>query len=890
MRDSTELDLVAVFDKLGTLCSFNSRQADGKDFPQAGVDAVFRMTLANEPIISTCLRGTTLKPALQFQLKCDFTPALIDSVGLSVAYSVPVVDPDALEDGKPQRLGLISVRMWFERLLELLPESDPNTQVVYVSDTGKVFEESINPRGGPFQIPPEKVREMLALLDSNGESRSLFLWKNLAIDLTLVPDNRTIENGSLYVLAYANSSWVTQYARQSRATMALAGGGVSLLVLAILSLLWVLQQRRMSQELGVARAASDAASHAKSDFLAAMSHEIRTPMNGVIGMVDVLMQSSLRPNQMDLARAIRLSADSLLTIVGDILDFSKIEAGKLEIEPTILSVEQVTEGSCMLVNSMAAKRNVQLTHYIDPSIPATVEGDPDRFRQIIVNLLSNAIKFSNGNGRTGRISVRATRVDEDDARVWVEVVVTDNGIGMDQAVLDRLFRPFEQGTAGTTRVHGGTGLGLVISQRLANILGGEISVTSTPGEGSAFSLRMPFTRIAQLAPRPSAVAGLATQVIGRRVERVNDLVSYLTSGGAHVTVVPELRSVGEADAHIWVVDPLAEQSVAQIRGAIREFRATHPGFDRPVIVVTSWTQRLPPYRTPELVQLDGAMVTRTALFHEIAVVTGRESPELDEASTGAEPSGEPSTARARAVHWERILVAEDNEINQGVIRTQLAVLGYPNDIAPDGVKALEAWRTGSYSIVLSDLHLPHMDGYQLAAAIRADEARLGRPRIPILALTADAIRGTDVKCRAAGMDDYLTKPLLLSALREALDKWAAKECPVRVDALTEQVGNDQALIERLLADFCTHLPGLVGEIERALLDGEARQAMNDAHKLKSSSRAVGADRLAEECETIERSTRRGDLAPARESIAALKQEAINVERFLAGRLGPVSSA
>lgn len=884
VRGSTEIDLVAVFDSRGTLCGFNSEDADGRAFPSAGIAELYSKSFADRPIINSCLRADISRPALEFQLHCDFTPALNNSVGLSVAYSVPVNDPQT-----GARLGVVSARLWFERLLAVLPTFRTNTAAVFVAENGEVFEESVNPRGSTFPIPPTVVQEMRAALDSSGQTQSLFLWKDLVVDLGLVRDDATIAEGALYVLSYADRAWVTSQARQDRGTLALTGGALSLLVLCGLCATCLFQQWRMSTQLAAARSASESANQAKSDFLAAMSHEIRTPMNGVIGMVDVLMQTSLRANQMDIARSIRFSADSLLTIVGDILDFSKIEAGKLELIPAPMCIEDVVEGSSSLFGSIMAKRHVHFTHFVDPEMPALVVGDANRLRQILVNLLSNAIKFSSGLERPGCISLRATMDGREADRDWVRVTITDNGIGMSDAVQSRLFQPFQQGVSGTTRSHGGTGLGLVISQRLANLMGGQISVASVPGEGSTFSLRLPFKRQAQPERAASLIAGASALVIGRNTQRLRDCLAHLRFAGVTASTAANLRTNRVADLLVWVVEPDDGLDMESIRQFIREYRSAHSECTTPFIVLTCAAQRTPPFRTSEMVQIDGAMTTRVAFLRELAVALGRLSPILEDEE--ATPSVlNPDRIRPREMRAnKRILVAEDNETNQEVIRAQLDLLGFPNDIAEDGEAALEAWRKGNYCLVLSDLHLPKMDGMQLTAAIRAEEAASGRMRTPILALTANAVKGTDSACKSVGMDDYLTKPLLLSDLQVCLDRWTSaptltgdgSEVCVRVEALRELVGNDEKVIQRLLADYRARTPAIVQSIERTVAEGSWKAAADLGHKLKSSSRAVGAIRLASLCEQIEQAGSANDGARTSATLALLLTEHQAVNRYLA---------
>ena len=305
------------------------------------------------------------------------------------------------------------------------------------------------------------------------------------------------------------------------------------------------------------------ANRAKDLFLASMSHEIRTPMNGIIGTLDVLHQSSLIGPQLELVNLIRESADSLLTIIDDILDFSKIEAGRLEIERLPMSVAQVVEKSCNLVNRLAERKGGTLTVFADPTIPATVLGDASRLRQILINLINNAIKFSGGREHPGQVSVRAVLVDRQAGTALVEFRVTDNGIGMDEAALARIFTSFTQADTSTTRKYGGTGLGLAICKQLASLMGGEIAVETKVNVGSTFTVRLPFDLAPELAdPAQSAseIKGLTCLVVGGHAGLADDLATYLEADAASVTRVPDLAAAREWNRErprglaVWVVD------------------------------------------------------------------------------------------------------------------------------------------------------------------------------------------------------------------------------------------------------------------------------------------------------------------------------------------------
>jgi len=400
-----------------------------------------------------------------------------------------------------------------------------------------------------------------------------------------------------------------------------------------------------TREVGIAKDAAEAASRAKSAFLAAMSHEIRTPMNGVIGMVDLLRETALSESQQDCVDTIRESAYALLTIIDDVLDFSKIEAGRMELELTRLDPALIVRRVCNTLAAAAEKAGVVLQPTFGPDLPDAVLADPVRLRQILLNLAGNAIKFSGKSERhAGRVEVSIEAAAGGGDRVDLRFAIRDNGIGMTRQEVERLFRPFTQAESSMTRRFGGTGLGLSICKQLTDLMHGTINVQSEPGVGSTFRVTVP-ARLDTSAP------------------------------------------------------PVAAQAPA------------------------------------------------------------RATPRPDLPANGSGPAREQL----------RILVVEDNELNQKVTLRQLRVCGFDADLACDGRAALERWRGGDYALILTDLHMPEMDGYELAREIRRAEG--AQARVPIVAFTANAIKGEAANCRAAGMDDCLTKPVQLADLKAMLHRW-----------------------------------------------------------------------------------------------------------------------
>ena len=635
--------------------------------------------------------------------------------------------------------------------------------------------------------------------------------------------------------------------------------------------------RLAKEEAEKARDEASVANLQKSFFLANMSHEIRTPMNGVIGMLEVLHQTSLRGDQAEMIETIRESALSLLDIIEDILDFSKIEAGKLEIERVPISMAEVMEKACAMLDPLAVRRRVFLTLFVAPAIPAKLVGDAPRLRQIVVNLVNNAIKFSSGRERPGRVSVRAELAESGDGQAIVEISVADNGIGIDEAVQARLFQPFSQADSSTTRHFGGTGLGLAIARNLVELMGGEITVRSVPGKGSTFTVRLPCIAVAGREDAEAfPLAGLHCLAVGADGKLIDDWAAYLTAAGALVERAPDMAVAcacpvpADPGPWVWLLDAGDTPPAPE---ALRAIFAAVPAKDvRLVVVEHGKRRRTRLFEDTRIVGVDGNMLTRRHLLKAVSIAAGRATEERETVAPRKSETAPAPPSRSEALRRGRlILVAEDNETNRKVIARQLALLGYAADVAVDGHEALQFWESGDFSLLLTDLHMPGMDGYQLTAAIRRGENEAetgGMGRLPIVAITANALKSEESRCKSAGMDDYLSKPVDLARLQAMLEKWLpapsldetgdAPEPPadkrlavLDTAVLAKLVGNDRALIEDVLKDYRRSAQSLAEEIRAALAQGDLETAGQGAHKLKSSSRAVGALALGEVCARLD---------------------------------------
>ncbi len=669
-----------------------------------------------------------------------------------------------------------------------------------------------------------------------------------------------------------------------------AGIGLGILALLGLGMFYTIKLREKSVALARAEAESrqarqvaEDATKAKSNFLATMSHEIRTPMNGVMSMAEMLELTPLDGEQRRMSKVIRDSAQALLTVINDILDFSKIEAGKLDIENVPFSLGDLADGVGELLAPRVDDKALDLCVEIDPGLADQRLGDPTRLRQVLLNLGGNAVKFTHEGGVTLRINALPEPG-------WLRFEIQDSGIGLSEEQQAKLFQPFQQADSSTARKYGGTGLGLSICQRLCELMGGRIGASSQPGQGSVFWFELPLPAAADAAPPHPRhdIAACRVLLVGLPSEQSRLAALYLRAAGiSQIELLPSLANArqrlaqaqnqdqDQGNVDLVLVDARSGGGHAlDLPDQVASEAATagiHYGLVAPRSLVSTLDAAARAHFSLALTY----PLSRHGLWRAAAMALGLAEADSAESAFREDMAWAPPEIETARAANALVLVAEDNATNQVVVRQMLSRMGFACEIAEHGAAALALYQSkAGYGLLLTDFHMPEMDGFELTAAIRQGEAP-DAPRLPIVALTADALTGTEQQCLDAGMDGYLTKPINSRALGDMLLRWLPQALPLRRPAsavalpkvtpapaaaaavpawdpdifdpapLIEMFGSlDDAALD-FLRSFVADAEGKVASITAAAQRNDLAEMRHWAHMLKGAGHSMGCKRLGD---------------------------------------------